>query len=88
MLVHANRGYWSTSHITASPYTHNGGSSPPHSPDLNPIESAFSKIRRLFESAAHRTIDAVWRNIQRMLDMIRPNDAAGYFRHCGYRAIQ
>lgn len=58
---------------------------PPYSPDFNPIELAFSKLRRLFESAGHRTIDAMWRDTQRLLDLVRPGDAEGFFRHCGYR---
>jgi transposase len=57
---------------------------PPYSPDLNPIEPAFSKTRRLYESAGHRTIDALWRDSQRILDLISPADARGFFRHCGY----
>lgn len=57
---------------------------PPYSPDLNPIENAFSKLRRLYESAGHRTIDALWRNTQTLLDAITPSDARGFFRHCGY----
>jgi len=59
---------------------------PPYSPDLNPIEPAFSKLRRLYEIAGHRTIAAMWNDTQRILDLIRPSDAAGFFRHCGYRA--
>ena len=58
---------------------------PPYSPDLNPIEPAFSKIRRAYESAGHRTVDALWTDTQRILDLITPKDAAGYFRHCGYQ---
>ena len=58
---------------------------PPYSPDLNPIEPAFSKLRRLYESAGHRTIRSLWHDTQRLLELIRPADAAGYFRHCGYR---
>jgi len=57
----------------------------PYSPDLNPIEPAFSKLRRLFERAGRRTVDALWRDTQRMLNQIRPSDAEGFFRHCGYK---
>ena len=57
---------------------------PPYSPDLNPIEPAFSKTRRLYESAGHRTVSDLWRDTQRILDLISPADAAGFFRHCGY----
>ena len=57
---------------------------PPYSPDLNPIEMAFAKLKQLMRSAAHRTIDAMWRDVQRMLDLITPDDAANFVRHCGY----
>ena len=57
---------------------------PPYSPDLNPIENAFSKVKQLMRSAEHRTRDALWNDTQRMLDEIKPDDARGFFRHCGY----
>jgi transposase len=59
---------------------------PPYSPDLNPIELAFAKLKQLMRSAAHRTMEALWRDVQRMLDLITPGDAAGFFRHGGYVA--
>jgi transposase len=57
---------------------------PPYSPDFNPIELAFAKLKNLLRSAGHRTMDALWNDIQRMLDRITPSDAVGFFRHCGY----
>jgi transposase len=57
---------------------------PPYSPDLNPIELAFAKLKQLLRSAGHRTADALWADVQRMLDLITPGDAAGFFRHDGY----
>lgn len=57
---------------------------PPYSPDLNPIELAFAKLKQLMRSAAHRTLDALWRDVQRMLDLITADDAANFIRHCGY----
>ena len=57
---------------------------PPYSPDLNPIESAFSKVKQLIRSAEHRTQDKLWGGMQRVLDQITPSDSQGYFRHCGY----
>ena len=59
---------------------------PPYSPDLNPIELAFAKLKQLMRSAAHRTMEALWSDVQRMLDLITPGDAAGFFRHGGYVA--
>jgi transposase len=57
---------------------------PPYSPDLNPIELAFAKLKQLMRSAAHRTADALWGDVQRMLDRISASDAANFVRHCGY----
>ena len=57
---------------------------PPYSRDLNPIELAFAKLKQLMRSAGHRTMHALWSDVQRMLDRITPGDAAGFLRHCGY----
>ena len=57
---------------------------PPYSPDLNPIELAFAKLKQLLRSAGHRTMATLWADVQRMLDLITPADAANFIRHCGY----
>ena len=57
---------------------------PPYSPDLNPIEMAFSKLKQLMRSAGHRTMTGLWEDVQRMLDRITSADAASFLRHCGY----
>jgi transposase len=57
---------------------------PPYSPDLNPIEPAFSKLKQLLRSAGHRTMGALWSDVQHMLDQITHSDAIGFYRHCGY----
>lgn len=57
---------------------------PPYSPDLNPIELAFAKLKQLLRSAGHRTMKALWSDVQRMLDLITPSHAANFLRHCGY----
>ena len=57
---------------------------PPYSPDLNPIELAFSKLKRLLRSAAERTVDALWSAIGCLLQRFTPNECANYLRHCGY----
>ena len=59
---------------------------PPYSPDLNPIEMAFAKLKQLLRSAGHRTVQALWSDTQRLLDRITPDDAANFIRHCGYNA--
>ena len=57
---------------------------PPYSPDLNPIELAFSKLKQSMRSAGHRCVKDLWRDTQRLLDAISPTDATNFFRHCGY----
>jgi transposase len=57
---------------------------PPYSPDLNPIEMVFSKIKQLLRSLACRTREALWTAMQSVLDQISASDAANCFRHCGY----
>lgn len=61
---------------------------PPYSPDLNPIEMAFSKIKQSLRSLAARRVDEQWQAMQSVLDQITPGDASGYFRHCGYTSEQ
>ncbi len=58
---------------------------PPYSPDLNPIENAFSKLKGLLRAAAERTVDGLWSAIGRLLDRFDPAECRNYFRHCGYR---
>src|SRR5215218_3406180 len=57
---------------------------PPYSPDFSPIEEAFSKIKALLRKAKARTREALLEAIARALWAITPQDAAGYFGHCGY----
>lgn len=58
---------------------------PPYSPDLNPIELAFSKLRRLLRSVAARTVDALWQACGTVLQAFSPTEIRNYFRHAGYR---
>jgi len=57
---------------------------PPYSPDLNPIEMVFAKVKQLLRSLACRTRDALWQTMQSVLDQVTASDAANCFRHCGY----
>lgn len=57
---------------------------PPYSPDLNPIEMIFSKVKRLLRSLACRTREALWTAMQSMLDKVTTTDAINCFKHCGY----
>lgn len=61
---------------------------PPYSPDLNPIEMAFSKVKTLLRAAGHRGVGALWSAVRGVLDRITASDAEGYFRHCGYTLRQ
>jgi transposase len=56
---------------------------PPYSPDFNPIELAFSKIKQFLRSAAARTQDALDAAIAAAIDTVTPADAEGYFKHSG-----
>ena len=57
---------------------------PSYSPDLNPIEEAFSKIKGIVRKAGARTQEALTEAIANGLWAITPRDAAGWFNHCGY----
>jgi len=57
---------------------------PPYSPDLNPIEMAFAKLKALLRKAAERTVDALWDKIGEILAAFSPGECANYFRHAGY----
>ena len=57
---------------------------PPYSPDLNPIEMVFAKIKQALRSLGCRTREVLWDSIQPVLDAVTPSDAAHCFRHCGY----
>ncbi len=56
---------------------------PPYSPDLNPIEMIFAKIKQLLRSMACRSQTALWQAMQGVLDQITPADASHCFQHCG-----
>ena len=57
---------------------------PPYSPDFNPIEKAFSKLKAHLRKAAERTIHSLWDAIGRILDLYTPMECANYFTACGY----
>jgi len=58
---------------------------PAYSPDLNPIENAYSKIKSGLRKAAARTVDELTKVAGRCIKAIAPSDCAGYFRNAGYR---
>jgi transposase len=57
---------------------------PPYSPDLNPIEQVFAKLKTLLRKAAERTVEATWRRIGSLLNCFKPAECANYFRNAGY----
>ena len=57
---------------------------PPYSPDLNPIEQVFAKLKALLRKAAERTRDGLWSTIGRLLDHYPPAECANYLANCGY----
>jgi transposase len=59
---------------------------PPYSPDLNPIEKAFSKLKALLRKAAERSIESLWAYLGQVLDKFGPDECRSYFRSCGYPA--
>jgi len=60
---------------------------PAYSPDLNPIEQAFAKMKTLLRKADARTIDDTWRTIGALLACFTPTECANYFRNAGYASI-
>ena len=59
---------------------------PKYSPDLNPIEQLFAKLKHLLRQAAGRTTDAVYQAIRQLLDQFDPKECANYFKNSGYRS--
>ena len=59
---------------------------PPYSPDLNPIENAYSKLKAIMRKGAARTVAALTKLVGRAIKAIAAAQCAGYFRHTGYRA--
>jgi transposase len=57
---------------------------PPYSPDLNPIEQVFAKLKARLRSTAARTVDALWDAIGSTLDTFSPAECAAYFKNAGY----
>jgi len=59
---------------------------PPYSPDFNPIENAFAKLKALLRKAAERTVDGLWNAIGNLVDVFTPTECANYFAAAGYDA--
>lgn len=57
---------------------------PPYSPDFNPIEMAFAKLKALLRKAAERTVERLWDTIARIIETFTPTECANYFKAAGY----
>ena len=60
---------------------------PPYSPDLNPIEQVFAKLKTLLRKAAERTVEATWRRIGQLLDHFTAAECANYLANSGYASV-
>ena len=59
---------------------------PPYSPDFNPIEQVFAKLKALLRKAGERTVEGLWNRIGLLLEHFHPAECRNYFHHCGYTA--
>jgi transposase len=59
---------------------------PPYSPDFNPIELVFAKLKWLLRSAQERNVDDLWKRLGILLDAFPADECRRYFSHCGYTA--
>jgi transposase len=57
---------------------------PPYSPDFNPIENAFAKLKAMLRKAAARTVEGLWNTIGHIVDAFTPDECANYFAAAGY----
>lgn len=57
---------------------------PPYSPDLNPIENAFAKLKALLRKAAERSVEGLWATIGKLLDCFSPAECQNYIENAGY----
>ena len=60
---------------------------PQYSPDLNPIEQVFAKLKTLLRKAGERTVEATWKRIATLLDAFSPQECANYLTNAGYASI-
>jgi transposase len=60
---------------------------PPYSPDLNPIEQVFAKLKHLMRAAEPRDVEATWRKVGELLDLFSEQECANYFKNSGYVSV-
>jgi transposase len=57
---------------------------PPYSPDLNPIEQVFARLKALLRKTAERSVDKLWQAIGQIMDQFHPDESLNYFNNSGY----
>ena len=60
---------------------------PPYSPDLNPIEQVFAKLKHLMRAAEPRDVEATWRKVGQLLDLFSAQECANYLKNSGYVSV-
>ena len=60
---------------------------PPYSPDLNPIEQVFAKLKTLLRKAAERSVETTWKRIGSLIKCFSPQECANYLKNSGYASI-
>ena len=60
---------------------------PAYSPDLNPIEQVFAKLKHMMRNAQPRDVEATWRKVGQLLDLFAPRECANYLRNSGYASV-
>jgi transposase len=60
---------------------------PPYSPDLNPIEQVFAKLKHLLRKAQPREVEATWRKVGQLIDLLSPAECANYLVNSGYGSV-
>ena len=60
---------------------------PPYSPDLNPIEMVFAKLKTMLRKADERSVENTWRRIGDLLGAFTESECAAYLKHAGYASI-
>ena len=60
---------------------------PAYSPDLNPIEQVFAKVKHFMRKAEERTVEDTWKKIGKVLDLFKPSECLNYLRNSGYVSV-
>ena len=58
---------------------------PPYSPDLNPIEQVFAKLKALLRKYRERTLEALWKRLDSLIELVTLDECRNFIQHCGYR---